>query len=172
MTHHGTPPPPVHPARLPPAVAARLAELPVRRGYERYGDLGQPLGLDCRCCDARLVAWAPDANLPVVHRRAPDGTVILEIPQTYRPTPAYALVVLELEDAAGTRSAHVTTCCGDCASGLDLATAEAIYLSDLEQAALEDEAKGVPVAETRRVLDRMASRSVRRVLEIRRLGGG
>jgi len=101
--------------------------------YIDVDENGQIRRVRCKRCRATLQVYARDAQTPPQVRKLPDGTRIHE--QAYRlcPTPAYTEVVLEIEEADGRRSLHITPMCRACARVLTNADADDLFRRDIAQ---------------------------------------
>jgi hypothetical protein len=155
-----------HEKRLVPGLLAKLDRpLQVGRRFHALERLPsgrlREVGLVCRLCGvAPLKTWGPDPEQRMTQRRVPGtNTYVQEIPYALLTTTDYAEIELEVEEPSGARGRHVTAVCQGCAAaGIPDALAEDLYLSDLEQLAIDDEVRGEDLARSRQTLATMAAR--------------
>ena len=185
MPHNPRAPFPNHPQerpdayldRLPPGFAERKARVPkakcMRGQFQEHDGLGNTILGTCKCCGEVIQAWVPIGD-PIV-RHVEGGRIVQETPMGFLVVAAHAQIVLEMEEADGRLSKHVSAFCKGCATGIiernDPEELEAAYLADIEAGAHVDEAKGIVEEQVRHVRSYMLTRKPKRALGLEQVRG-
>ena len=152
--------------RLPDELSSKIDKNKFRGGYAVHhidSVTDQPIAsydsVECRICGAIIQSYRPDScRTPIV--RKVGGTRIIEYSASLRPTPLYTEVVLEMSEEDGRQSLHVTPLCKDCVGHVTVEDASALFISDIEQWAIDDEVIGCDKEQTRSYTTRQFKRRV------------
>jgi hypothetical protein len=172
--------------RIPHELAARLEGNPFRRQnrYVRWNGQSILAETVCKRCGRTLTALGPDPRFTPQRRElkgTKERTIVLETLVARLRTADFDTIEFEVEEPAEvfvpegdeTQDAqaprlglHRTAICTPCKKQLldgvnDISEVQQLYDADLERMAIEDEANCLPVAHTRAVLARLATRKVR-----------
>lgn len=166
--------------RLPPGLQARLQGNPpaMRRNFNKHVKAEDGTfvldRVDCRLCGTALMTWKVHPAFEHRTRKVPGtNTVIQEVRMVFNRTAAYDEAAIETEQVVGQDAEgepivvlgkHITAVCKECKPRVTDDQADDLYVTDLEQMAINDAAARQPIDRTRKVLTLMAGFRGRRIL--------